>query len=129
MAKIAKFEDIESWRRARTYTNDVYKITGAGKFARDFGLKDQIRRAAISILSNIAEGFERGGDNEFLQFLSIAKGSCGEARAQLYIALDQSYISVVQFESLMKATADISQLISGLMKYLHGSSLRGNKYR
>jgi len=129
MAKITKFEDIESWRRARTFTNDVYKITGAGRFALDFGLKDQIRRAAISILSNIAEGFERGGDNEFLQFLSIAKGSCGEARAQLYIALDQSYISLVQFESLTKATADISQLISGLMKYLRGSSLRGNKYR
>src|SRR5437588_11937876 len=128
-ATISKFEDIESWKCARSFANEIYRLSGTGNFARDFGLKDQIRRAAISILSNIAEGFERGGDNEFLQFLSIAKGSCGEARAQLYIALDQSYISVVQFESLTKATADISQLISGLMKYLHGSSLRGNKYR
>jgi len=87
--KIKKFEDLESWKKARTLTNEVYKATTAGNFVRDFALKDQIRRASISILSNIAEGFERGGDKEFLQFLAVAKGSCGEVRAQLYIALDQ----------------------------------------
>ena len=129
MAKICKFEEIESWKRARHFTNEIYKITGTGKFSRDFGLRDQIRRAAISILSNIAEGFERGGDNEFLQFLSVAKGSCGEARAQLYIALDQEYISPPQFETLSKSANEVSQLISGLMRYLRQSTLRASKYR
>ena len=91
--KIKNFEDIESWRKARKLTNDIYQTTATGKFMRDFGLKDQIRRASVSILSNIAEGFERGGDKEFSQFLGIAKGSCGEVRAQLYVALDQDYLS------------------------------------
>jgi four helix bundle protein len=129
MAKISRFEDIESWKRARMLTNEIYTITSSGTFSRDFALRDQIRRAAISILSNIAEGFERGGDNEFLQFLSVAKGSCGEARAQLYVALDQAYISPAQFETLSKTANDVSQLISGLMKYLRQSNLRGSKYR
>ena len=81
MSKIKKFEDIESWKSARKLTKQIYQITSAGKFMRDFGLKDQICRASVSTLSNIAEGFERGGDQEFLQFLSVAKGSCGEVRA------------------------------------------------
>jgi len=129
MAKIKKFEDIESWKRARKLTNDIYAVSGQNKFLRDFGLKDQIRRAAVSILSNIAEGFERGGDKEFLQFLAIAKGSSGEVRAQLYVALDLEYISMDQFEALAQAATEVSQLISGFMKYLRGSSLRGNRYR
>jgi four helix bundle protein len=129
MAKIKKFEDIESWKRARTLTKRIYEVTASGKFAHDFGLKDQIRRASVSILSNIAEGFERGGDKEFLQFLAIAKGSCGEARAQLYVALDQEYISVVRFEALTSSATEVSQLISGFMKYLRESALRGSKYR
>ena len=129
MAKISRFEEIESWKRARMLTNEIYTITSSGTFSRDFALRDQIRRAAISILSNIAEGFERGGDNEFLQFLSIAKGSCGEARAQLCVALDQAYISTAQFDTLCKSANDVSQLISGLMKYLRQSNLRGSKYR
>lgn len=129
MAKIKKFEDIESWKRARKLTNQVYEVTSTGKFVRDFGLKDQIRRATVSVLSNIAEGFERGGDNEFLQFLAIAKGSCGEARAQLYVALDQGYISLDQFEILSRSCTEVSQLISGFIKYLRESTLRGNKYR
>lgn len=74
--RIKKFEDLESWKKARRLTNGIYEATAAGSFTRDFGLKDQIRRASISILSNIAEGFERGGDKEFLQFLAMAKGSC-----------------------------------------------------
>ena len=83
MVKITKFEDIESWKKARRLTKEIYQTTATGGFVRDFGLKDQIRRASVSVLSNIAEGFERGGDKEFLQFLAIAKGSCGEVRAQL----------------------------------------------
>ncbi len=129
MAKIKKFEDIESWKRARSLARDIYAVTASGKFARDFGLKDQIRRASVSILSNIAEGFERGGDKEFMQFLALAKGSSGEARAQLYVALDQEYISPAQFETLTGAATEISQLISGFMKYLNESTLRGSKYR
>jgi len=129
MAKTRKFEDVESWKRARKLTKEIYKVTAAGKFSRDFGLRDQIRRASLSIMSNIAEGFERGGGKEFLQFLSVAKGSCGETRTQLYVALDQAYISTAEFETLFQSATEVSQLISGLMKYLRQSSLRGSKYR
>jgi four helix bundle protein len=126
---IKKFEELESWKKARRLTNTVYEATATGSFARDFGLKDQIRRASISILSNIAEGFERGGDKEFLQFLAVAKGSCGEVRAQLYIAIDQGYVSQPLFETLSDDAAEIGRLISGLMKYLCRSELKGSKYR
>lgn len=88
MAKIERFEDIEAWQLAREATTLVYEISSKGEFARDFALRDQIRRSTASIMSNIAEGFERDGDREFLQFIAIAKGSCGEARSQLYVALD-----------------------------------------
>jgi four helix bundle protein len=127
--KIRKFEEIESWKRAGRLTNEIYQVTGTGKFARDFSLRDQIRRASISTLSNIAEGFKRGGDKEFLQFLAVAKGSCGEVRAQLYIALDEGYLAQEVFEELSKNAVEIGQLLSGLMKYLSNSDLRGSKYR
>src|SRR5260370_20088867 len=129
MAKIKKFEDIESWKKARKLADEVYKATSTGGFARDYGLSDQMRRAAVSILSNIAEGFERGGDKEFLQFLAVAKGSCGEVRAQLYVALDQGYLSVDDFETLSTEARAVSELLAGFIKYLRESSLRGNKYR
>src|SRR6266849_7355089 len=109
--KIKKFEELESWKKARKLTNRVYEATAAGSFTRDFGLKDQMRRASVSILSNIAEGFERGGDKEFLQFLAMAKGSCGEVRAQLYVALDQTYINDAQFQELVEKTVRINRLI------------------
>ncbi len=128
MAKIKNFEDIKSWKKARMLTKQIYEVTSVGSFKRDFGLRDQIRRASVSILSNIAEGFERGGDQEFIQFLAVAKGSCGEVRAQLYVALDQCYFSLESFETLSKMAADVSQLLSGLMKYLKDSELRGSKY-
>lgn len=89
MSKIERFEDIESWKVAREATRLIYEMSSMGEFNRDFALRDQIRRSSVSMMSNIAEGFERGGDKEFIQFLAIAKGSCGEARAQLYVALDQ----------------------------------------
>ena len=129
MPKIKKFEEIESWKNSRSLTKRIYKVTSSGTFTRDFGLKDQIRRASVSILSNIAEGFERGGDKEFLQFLAIAKGSCGEVRSQLYVALDQEYLSQDEFEELSRSATEVSQLLSGLMKYLKESDLRGNRYR
>jgi len=127
--KIKKFEELESWKKARKLTNTVYEATASGSFTRDFALKDQIRRASISILSNIAEGFERGGDKEFLQFLAIAKGSCGEVRAQLYIAGDQGYLPQALFTRLIDNANEIGRLISGMMKYLNKSELKGSKYR
>ena len=126
--KITRFEDIESWKKARTLTSEIYKITATGEFVRDFGLKDQIRRASVSILSNIAEGFERGGDKEFLYFLAVAKGSCGEVRAQLYVALDQEYVSREVFDQLSSNATEVGQLLSGFSRYLKGSTLKGNKY-
>jgi four helix bundle protein len=126
--KIEAFEDIESWKKARELTKLIYQHSKRGEFARDFGLRDQIRRASTSIMSNIAEGFERGGDKEFIQFLSTAKGSCGEVRSQLYVALDQEYLTQDAFEPLRQMTVSISRLIAGFMKYLQTSDLRGNKY-
>lgn len=121
MARIERFESIEAWKMARGLTRQVYEITSTGRFARDFGLKDLVRRAAVSIMSNIAEGFERGGDKEFIHFLAMAKGSCGEVRAQLYVALDQNYITHEQWESAYNKAVEVSRLISGFIKYLRQS--------
>ena len=129
MAKIERFEDIESWKMARDSTRQIYSISSQSGFGPDFALRDQIRRAAISIMSNIAEGFERGGDKEFLQFLSIEKGSCGEARSQLYIALDANYIAKDEFDSIYNKLNETGRMISGLMKYLKQSDLRGSKFQ
>ena len=112
--KIERFEDFIAWQRARELTREVYKATSFGNFARDFGLKDQIRRAAVSIMSNIAEGFERGRASEFHQFLSIAKGSCAELRSQLYVALDANYLTSERFERLMAEAAEMGQIVGGL---------------
>src|SRR5713101_8300321 len=112
--KIERFEDFIAWQKARTLTGDIYKVTSLGQFARDFGLKDQIRRAAVSIMSNIAEGFERGRATEFHQFLSIAKGSCAELRSQLYVAFDAEYLAPKQFHQLMAAAAETGQIVGGL---------------
>src|SRR2546430_15190803 len=98
MNKIEKFEDIIAWQRARVLTKEIYASAKVGPFARDFGLRDQIQRASVSTMSNIAEGFERGGDREFVQFLSNSKGSCGEVKSQLYVALDQAYVTQTIFE-------------------------------
>lgn len=129
MARIEKFEDIDSWKAAREATKLVYAASSSGMFAKDFALCNQIRRASVSILSNIAEGFERDGNKEFLQFLAVAKGSCGEVRAQLYVALDQKYIDEKQFAEISNKLAETSRLISGFMKYLQQSELRGNKFK
>ena len=98
-------------------------------FARDLSLRDQIRRAGVSIISNIAEGFERGGTAEFVQFLSFAKGSAGEVRSQLYVAKDQGYLTSEDFDRLMELASEISHLIGGLMIYLRKSGMRGTKFK
>lgn len=129
MATIKQFEDIEAWQRARSLTRDIYLCSKVGAFARDFGLRDQIRRASVSIMSNIAEGFERGGRLELMQFLAIAKGSAGEVEAQLYVALDQHYIDEREFSSLKAQAQSTKRLIAGFMKYLRGSEIKGQKYK
>lgn len=129
MARIERFEDIEGWKKGREFRKAIYKASKQGEFARDFSLKDQIRRAAQSVTSNIAEGFERGRNREFIQFLSDAKGSCGEVRDQLYTALDESYVTQAEFDQLYAQAVETSRLIAGFTKYLQQSELRGTKFR
>jgi four helix bundle protein len=114
MAKIERFEDLIAWQKARELARRIYLHTGVGAFAKDFGLRDQIRRASVSVMSNIAEGFERGGRPEFHQFLVIAKGSCAEVRSQLYIAKDVGYFTEKDFNTLMNLSIEISRIIGGL---------------
>ena len=129
MSRIETFEDLEARRLARSLTNSIYDVTSLGDSSRDFALRDQMRRASISVVSNIAEGFERDGDREFIQFLSVAKGSCGELRAQLYIALDRKYISNQTFEELVSKAMELGRTVNGLMRYLQQSQLSGRKYK
>ena len=124
MGRIECCEDIEAWKRARDLSEAIYWVTREGAFARDYGLRDQIRRAAVSVLSNIAEGFERGSDKEFRRFLVIAKGSAGEVRAQLYVALDAGLISQEQFDDLSGRSREVSRLIAGFARYLGGNEGR-----
>lgn len=128
MPTVTKFEDLDAWKIARDLTKEIYGVTRKEPFCRDHGLKNQICRASVSVMSNIAEGFERDGTKEFVNFLSIAKGSCGEVRSQLYAALDQSYISVADFERISELAGRNSRVISGLMRYLNQSGMRGHKY-
>jgi len=112
--RIEKFEDLIAWQKARELTKGIYRVTKHGDFLKDFGLRDQIRRSSVSIMSNLAEGFERGGRSEFHQFLVYAKGSCAELRSQLYVALDVEYIDVVTFQNLDNLARETSRLVGGL---------------
>jgi four helix bundle protein len=118
MANITRFEEIESWKSARDLTNKVYAFTNQDGFNRDFGLRDQIRRACISIMSNIAEGFESRTDTQFINFLGMARASAGEVRSQLYIALDQKYILQEQFNNAFQLAQTCSRQITNFIKYL-----------
>ncbi len=129
MTTIREFEDIEAWKKARTLSREIYACSSYGKFSKDFGLKNQIRRATISVMSNIAEGFERDGKAEFIHFLSIAKGSVGEVEAQLYIALDQGYIERSKFDDLKSLAGSTKKLISGFMWYLSKCDHKGQKFK
>jgi len=128
MAKFERFEDIEAWQRARLLTREIYRVSSQGQFARDYGLKDQIRCASVAVMSNIAEGFEQNGNSEFVQFLSIAKASAGEVQAQLYVALDQGYVDEIEFQRISVLRTETSRMISGLIAHLRKSALRGAKY-
>jgi four helix bundle protein len=126
--QVKNFEDFEIWKEARTLTREIYQLTNDSKFSKDFALRDQIRRGVVSIMSNIAEGFERGGNQEFIQFLYVAKASCGEVRSQLYVALDQSYVSPKDCNDVSKSFRRLSIMISNLIDYLKRSGMKGSKY-
>ena len=129
MATWERIEDIEAWQAARALTKEVYRVSSEGAFARDFALRDQVRRSAVSIGSNIAEGFERGGNKEFIQFLAVAKGSAGELRSQLYTAGDVGHADGEQIQSLLDEVDRVGRMIGGPMKYLRHSPRRGVKYQ
>jgi four helix bundle protein len=118
MGKFNSFEEINSWQKARVFNKRIYLITEKTNFKKDFDLARQIRRASISISSNIAEGFERNTDKEFIYFLYVAKASAGEVRSQLYLAFDLEYITKEEFEKLLESATEISRLIAGFIKYL-----------
>src|SRR5678809_1023939 len=125
---VKNFEDLNVWKQARQLTQEVYRLTKTETFFKDFGLRDQIRRAAISVMSNIAEGFERGGNQEFIQFLYVAKASCGEVRSQIYVALDQGYMSKMDSEESIIDFRRLSGMIGNLINYLRRSGLKGAKF-
>jgi len=126
---VQSFEDLNVWKRARESVNIIYKITKNKKFFQDKGLVDQIRRAAVSILSNISEGFERGSNVEFIQFLYIAKASCGEVRCQIIIAFDQGYIDEREVTEIKELTMRVSGMIGNLISYLRKSKFKGSKFK
>ena len=126
--KIEGFEDLEVWQCARQLTADIYQLISQSPIARDFVFKNQLRKSALSILSNIAEGFERDGNREFVQLLSIAKGSSGELRAQLIAAFDQHYFEEASFIKLRDQVDHISRMLSNLSQYLTRSEMRGRKF-
>ena len=128
MATFQRFEDIEVWKRARGLANEVYPITNRNGFSTDYSLKNQINGAVGSVMHNIAEGFERSGNKEFVQFLYISKGSCGEVRSQLYLAFDKGYINEDELQQLGNETIEIGKMIGGLIAHLKKSSLRGTKF-
>jgi len=114
MSKVEKFEDLIAWQKSRDLTKQIYLLTCQDKFCKDFGLCNQIQRSAVSVMSNLAEGFERGSRKEFHQFLVIAKASCAEVRSQLYVALDIGYISQGVFDETNSLALEVSRIIGGL---------------
>lgn len=128
MAKVERFEDLEIWIQARELCKLIFSVTNSEAFKKDYKFCNQIRTSSGSIMDNIAEGFERGGNKEFIQFLFIAKGSCGETRSQLFRGLDFQYLSNKEHAILCEKTITLSKKISSFITYLKSSSLKGSKY-
>ena len=128
MATFRSFTEIDAWQKARTLTNAVYALSNNASFSKDFGLRDQIRRASVSIMANIAEGFGRSGSAEFQQYLAIAKGSTCEVISHLYVAFDQGYVKEQEFARINGLAEETAILIGGLMKYIARSNVKGVKY-
>ena len=129
MGSIHRVEDCIAWQAARELSKEIYKETSSGAFSRDFGLKDQIRRSAVSVASNIAEGFERGSNKDFIRYLYQAKGSCVELRTQLYIAKDLNYLTEESFNYLFEMAMRTTELVAGLIRYLRQSEMKGSKFK
>jgi four helix bundle protein len=129
LATIRRFYDLEAWKKARALNTVIYKITNSESFKRDFILTDQCRRASISVMSNIAEGFGRKGNKEFLQFISLSEGSLSELQSHLFIALDLNYILQEDFDRLFHDIEEVQRILNGLSEYLKTSALRGAKYK
>ena len=129
MATIKQFEDLEIWKLARTLCQNIFEIAASSDLKTDYKLYNQINASSGSIMDNIAEGFERNGNREFIQFLSIAKASCGETRSQLYRIVDRKYITSETFETLQEATLILSKKISAFINYLSKSEMKGSKYK
>jgi four helix bundle protein len=129
MASWSSFEEIEAWKKARNLCNEVYLMTNQLPLKTDFDLCRQIKRSCGSIMDNIAEGFERGGNKEFIQFLIISKGSCGEFRSQLYRLIDLEFINKSTFDKLYLETIELSKMISGIISYLKNNEFKGPKYK
>jgi len=129
MPTVQRFEDLEVWKEARELVKQVYRLTTKFPNHETFGLTSQLRRAAVSVMSNIAEGFERGANTEFLQFLFVARASCGEVRSQLYIAIDLNYAPQMEIEEIRKQCEKLSRRIKALIDYLKQSNIKGHKFR
>ena len=129
MERIERFEDLVAWQKARRLARVIYQISRQGAFGRDFSLSGQIQRAAVSIMSNIAEGFERGGRGEFHQFLSTAKGSCAEVRSQLYVALDVDYLKQSDFDQLLAQAEEVGRIVGGLRAAVGRQRIKGTMKR
>ncbi len=129
MATIHRFEDLEVWQKSREICKFVFKLTCQEKFSKDFSLKDQIKRASGSVMDNIAEGFERGGNKEFINFLTFSKGSLGEVRSQTYRAFDFGYITNEEFDFLIKETISLTERLGKFISYLKNSEFKGIKFK
>jgi four helix bundle protein len=126
--KVTRFEDLEIWKEARELCKVVYEITSKGPFNQDFKFRDQMRASSGSVMDNIAEGFDRGGNKEFYQFLSISRGSTGEVRSQSYRAYDCKYITQEELDNLLERTDSLSRKTFNLMQRLKNSEIKGTKY-
>jgi len=129
MSKVERFEDLKIWQLARELCQIIHKLTIKDMFSKDFKLVGQINGSSGSIMDNIAEGFERDGNKEFIQFLTFSKGSCGETRSQLYRALDYQYITQDEFDAAYKMTLEESKMLKGFIQYLKDSEMKGNRFK